>query len=215
MINFEKVNKIYKIGSKPINVFKNLNFSIHQGDFIKITGPNGSGKSTFLKLMKKLILPNHGKIIYGSEINDSDIALVSQNQRSFFLNLSVKQNLLFFCSLKKTKKIDLEIKIKEYLKTFNLVEKIDAVMSTLSSGQLKKISIIRALLSDPKILLLDEITSNLEEESRNFIADYVCNELNHIQKISIVWTTHYPNEIKEDIEKSYIIKNSNLVKLSQ
>ena len=215
MINFEKVNKIYKIGSKPINVFKNLNFSIHQGDFIKITGPNGSGKSTFLKLMKKLILPNHGKIIYGSEINDSDIALVSQNQRSFFLNLSVKQNLLFFCSLKKTKKIDLEIKIKEYLKTFNLVEKIDAVMSTLSSGQLKKISIIRALLSDPKILLLDEITSNLEEESRNFIADYVCNELNHIQKISIIWTTHYPNEIKEDIEKSYIIKNSNLVKLSQ
>ena len=215
MINFEKVNKIYKIGSKPINVFKNLNFSIHQGDFIKITGPNGSGKSTFLKLMKKLILPNHGKIIYGSEINDSDIALVSQNQRSFFLNLSVKQNLLFFCSLKKTKKIDLEIKIKEYLKTFNLVEKIDAVMSTLSSGQLKKISIIRALLSDPKVLLLDEITSNLEEESRNFIADYVCNELNHIQKISIIWTTHYPNEIKEDIEKSYIIKNSNLVKLSQ
>ena len=215
MINFEKVNKIYKIGSKPINVFKNLNFSIHQGDFIKITGPNGSGKSTFLKLMKKLILPNHGKIIYGSEINDSDIALVSQNQRSFFLNLSVKQNLLFFCSLKKTKKIDLEIKIKEYLKTFNLVEKIDAVMSTLSSGQLKKISIIRALLSDPKVLLLDEITSNLEEESRNFIADYVCNELNHIQKISIVWTTHYPNEIKEDIEKSYIIKNSNLIKLSQ
>ena len=215
MISFEKVNKIYKIGSKPINVFENLNFSIHQGDFIKITGPNGSGKSTFLKLMKKLILPNHGKIIYRTEINDSDISLVSQNQRSFFLNLSVKQNLLFFYSLKRTKKIDLEIKIKEYLKTFNLVEKIDAVMSTLSSGQLKKISIIRALLSDPKILLLDEVTSNLEEESRNFITDYVCNELNHIQKISIIWTTHYPNEIKEDIEKSYTIKNSNLVKLSQ
>lgn len=215
MINFEKVNKIYKIGSKPINVFENLNFSIHQGDFIKITGPNGSGKSTFLKLIKKLILPNHGKIIYGTEINDSDIALVSQNQRSFFLNLSVKQNLLFFYSLKKTKEIDLEVKIKEYLKTFNLVEKIDAVMSTLSSGQLKKISIIRALLSDPKILLLDEITSNLEEESRSFIADYVCSELNHIQKIPIIWTTHYPNEIKEDIEKSYIIKNSNLLKLSQ
>ena len=215
MINFEKVNKIYKIGSKPINVFENLNFSIHQGDFIKITGPNGSGKSTFLKLIKKLILPNHGKIIYETEINDSDIAFVSQNQRSFFLNLSVKQNLLFFYSLKKTKEIDLEVKIKEYLKIFNLVEKIDAVMSTLSSGQLKKISIIRALLSDPKILLLDEITSNLEEESRSFIADYVCSELNHIQKIPIIWTTHYPNEIKEDIEKSYIIKNSNLVKLSQ
>ena len=215
MINFEKVNKIYKIGSKPINVFENLNFSIHQGDFIKITGSNGSGKSTFLKLMKKLILPDRGKIIYGTEINDSDIALVSQNQRSFFLNLSVRQNLLFFYSLKKTKKIDLEVKIKEYLKTFNLEEKIDAVMSTLSSGQLKKISIIRALLSDPKILLLDELTSNLEEESRNFIADYVSNELNHIQKIPIIWTTHYPNEIKEDIEKSYIIKNSNLVKLSQ
>ena len=215
MINFEKVNKIYKIGSKPINVFENLNFSIHQGDFIKITGPNGSGKSTFLKLIKKLILPNHGKIIYGTEINDSDIALISQNQRSFFLNLSVKQNLLFFYSLKKTKKIDLEVKIKEYLKTFNLVEKIDAVMSTLSSGQLKKISIIRALLSDPKILLLDELTSNLEEESRNFIAEYVCNELNHIQKIPIIWTTHYPNEIKKDIEQSYVIKNRNLVKLKQ
>ena len=213
MINFEKVNKIYKIGSKPVNVFENLDFSIHQGDFIKITGSNGSGKSTFLKLMKKLILPDHGKIIYGTEINDSDIALVSQNQRSFFLNLSVKQNLLFFYSLKKTKKIDLEVKIKEYLKTFNLEEKIDAVMSTLSSGQLKKISIIRALLSDPKILLLDEITSNLEEESRSFIADYVCSELNHIQKIPIIWTTHYPNEIKQSNEKSYFIENNKFKKL--
>ena len=87
-------------------------------------------------------------------------------------------------------------------------------MSNLSSGQVKKISIIRALLSNPKVLLLDEVTSNLEEKSRSFLSDFVQNELNKAQNISIIWTTHYPNEIKQNNEKSYFIENNMFKKFS-
>ena len=208
MIIFEKVKKIYKTNNQIINVFENLDFTIESGDFIKIVGPNGSGKSTFLKLIKKIILPNQGNIYFNDDINQSDIAYVSQNLRSFFLNLTVKQNLSFFNSLNNKSKVNFESKILENLKYFNLEEKINTQMSNLSSGQVKKISIIRALLSNPKVLLLDEVTSNLEEKSRSFLSDFVQNELNKAQNISIIWTTHYPNEIKQNNEKSYFIENN-------
>ena len=214
MIIFEKVKKIYKTNNQIINVFENLDFTIESGDFIKIVGPNGSGKSTFLKLIKKIILPNQGNIYFNDDINQSDIAYVSQNLRSFFLNLTVKQNLLFFNSLINKGKINFESKILENLKYFNLEEKINTQMSNLSSGQVKKISIIRALLSNPKVLLLDEVTSNLEEKSRSFLSDFVQNELNKAQNISIIWTTHYPNEIKQNNEKSYSIENNMFKKFS-
>lgn len=214
MIIFEKVKKIYKTNNQIIKVFENLDFTIESGDFIKIVGPNGSGKSTFLKLIKKIILPNQGNIYFNDDINHSDIAYVSQNLRSFFLNLTVKQNLLFFNSLNNKSKINFESKILENLKYFNLEEKINTQMSNLSSGQVKKISIIRALLSNPKVLLLDEVTSNLEEKSRSFLSDFVQNELNKAQNISIIWTTHYPNEIKQNNEKSYFIENNMFKKSS-
>ena len=214
MIIFEKVKKIYKTNNQIINVFENLDFTIESGDFIKIVGPNGSGKSTFLKLIKKIILPNQGNIYFNDDIIHSDIAYVSQNLRSFFLNLTVKQNLLFFNSLNNKSKINFELKILENLKYFNLEEKINTQMSNLSSGQVKKISIIRALLSNPKVLLLDEVTSNLEEKSRSFLSDFVQNELNKAQNISIIWTTHYPNEIKQNNEKSYFIENNMFKKSS-
>lgn len=214
MIIFEKVKKIYKTNNQIINVFENLDFTIESGDFIKIVGPNGSGKSTFLKLIKKIILPNQGNIYFNDDIIHSDIAYVSQNLRSFFLNLTVKQNLLFFNSLNNKSKINFESKILENLKYFNLEEKINTQMSNLSSGQVKKISIIRALLSNPKVLLLDEVTSNLEEKSRSFLSDFVQNELNKAQNISIIWTTHYPNEIKQNNEKSYFIENNMFKKSS-
>ena len=213
MIILEKVNKIYKSKEFSKNIFEDLNFEINQGDFIKILGPNGSGKSTFLKLIKKLILPDKGRISYNEKIKNSDIALVTQNQRSFFLNLTVKQNLLFFCSLNSKKSLNLETKIKDKLRIFDLSEKFDTDMYALSSGELKKVSIIRALLKAPKLLLLDEVTSNLEEKNRLFFTNYIREELNQNQNVSIIWTTHYPNEIHSDYEKSFLIEDSSFVEL--
>ena len=213
MIILEKVKKIYKTKEFKKNIFDDLNFEVFHGDFIKILGPNGSGKSTFLKLIKKLILPDQGRIFYNEKIKNSDIALVSQNQRSFFLNLTVKQNLLFFCSLNSNKNLDLEMKIQDKLRIFDLSEKLDTDMSALSSGELKKVSIIRALLKEPKLLLLDEVTSNLEEKNRLFFTNYIQEELNQNQNVSIIWTTHYPNEISSDNEKSFLIEDSNFIEL--
>tara|TARA_B100001057_G_C22786656_1_gene925863 strand:- start:780 stop:1421 length:642 start_codon:yes stop_codon:yes gene_type:complete len=213
MIILDKVKKIYKTKKIAIDIFENLNFQINQGDFIKIIGPNGSGKSTFLKLIKKILLPDDGEVIYREGIKNSDIAFVSQNQRSFFLNLSVKQNLLFFCLLNPNKNLNIEHKIKDLLKIFGLSKKFDTYMSSLSSGELKKISIIRALLTEPKLLLLDEVMSNLEEKNRLFLVDFIQKELNIKKNISIIWTTHYPNEIESVHEKTYLIKDNNFIQL--
>ena len=211
MINITGVDKFYNIKNVRKYIFKDLNFSVKSGDLIKITGPNGSGKTTLLRLLNKITLPEKGEVKYESNLQSNDVSIVSQNQRSFFLNLTVAQNLQFFSSVCGNSAGSIT-KISEQLEIFGLLHKSDSQMSSLSSGQLKKISIIRSLLAKPKILLLDEVNSNLEESAREFISEHVINQLNNNLGTAIIWTTHYPNELTTDYSNDYVIENNNLVR---
>ena len=122
------------------------------------------------------------------------------------------QNLQFFLDISKNLVGNSLAKINEQLEIFGLLDKSNSQMSSLSSGQLKKISIIRSLLVRPKILLLDEVNSNLEENARKFISEYVVSELNGNFGTAVIWTTHYPNELNTNKAINYIIKNKNLIK---
>tara|TARA_A100001388_G_scaffold159362_1_gene118848 strand:+ start:5799 stop:6443 length:645 start_codon:yes stop_codon:yes gene_type:complete len=212
MINLTGIDKFYDLNSDRKYIFKNLNFSINSSDLIVITGPNGSGKTTLLRLLNKITLPNNGEVLFDADLQLDEVSMVSQNQRSFFLNLSVMQNLQFFLDISKNLVGNSLAKINEQLEIFGLLDKSNSQMSSLSSGQLKKISIIRSLLVRPKILLLDEVNSNLEENARKFISEYVVSELNGNFGTAVIWTTHYPNELNTNKAINYIIKNKNLIK---
>jgi len=212
MINIAGVDKFYNLKNVRKYIFKDLNFSVKSGDLIKITGPNGSGKTTLLRLLHKITLPEKGEVTYEPNLQPNKVSIVSQNQRSFFLNLSVMQNLQFFSDISGNLSGNSLSKIHEKLEIFGLLHKSNTQMSSLSSGQLKKISIIRSLLVRPKILLLDEVNSTLEESARKFISEYVVNELNGKFGTAVIWTTHYPNELNTNLFSDYIVKDNNLIK---
>lgn len=212
MINITGVDKFYNLKNVRKYIFKDLNFSVKSGDLIKITGPNGSGKTTLLRLLHKITLPEKGEVTYEPNLQPNEVSIVSQNQRSFFLNLSVMQNLQFFSDISGNLSGNSLAEIHEKLEIFGLLHKSNNRMSSLSSGQLKKISIIRSLLVRPKILLLDEVNSTLEESSRKFISEYVVNELNGKFGTAVIWTTHYPNELNTNLFSDYIVKDNNLIK---
>jgi ABC-type bacteriocin/lantibiotic exporter with double-glycine peptidase domain len=169
-------NNIYGIEFKNVSfeyfdsnnkIFENLSFNIKKGNHTVLTGPNGSGKSTLLGLTGGLLFPQSGNI----ESFSNKFGYVGVTP--LIISGSLKENLMYGNNKYINDKV-----LLEYIDKFQIFnEKTDDVLEkkvsikTLSSGQLQKISFIRSLLSDVDILLLDESTSNLDENSRKLIFD--------------------------------------------
>lgn len=186
------------------SIFNNLNLKIEQNSHTIITGPNGSGKSTILGLIAGLYIPTNGKVV----ISTDKIGYVGVTPLVF--EGSIKDNLLYGNNLSIT---DEElVKVLNDFKFYNegkydLSQKISN--KTLSSGQLQKISFMRTILSEAKLLLLDESTSNLDSKSRKLIFDILSNK-----NITIVNSTHNKEDFSYDNHLEIQIHNdSRIVKI--
>ena len=173
-------------------IFDNLDLEIERNKHTIITGPNGSGKSTLLGLISKVFYPEKGEI----KLNTDDIGYVGVTP--LIIDGSLKDNLLYGNSSPKT-----DDEIMSLIKEFELFNNDERGLDTLidrkslSSGQMQKISFIRSLLGETKLLLLDESTSNLDIETKQLIFNILKNK-----DITIVNSTHN----KEDFEYDYHIK---------
>ncbi len=184
-------NVTFKYFNSENNIFENLDLIIQKNHHLIITGPNGSGKSTLLGLISGLFIPDKGKV----ELSSNKLGYVGVTP--LIINTSIKENLLYGNNSHVSDK-----EILKLLDRFNFYpdeKKIDIskIISnkTLSSGQMQKISFIRAILNNVDILLLDEATSNLDTESKQTIFS-ILNEEN----ITIINSTHNKNEFKFDSE---------------
>ena len=173
-------------------IFDNLNLEIEKNKHTIITGPNGSGKSTLLGLISKVFYPEEGEI----KLNTDDIGYVGVTP--LIIEGSLKENLLYGNNSSKTDEEMMKL-IKEF-ELFNNEERgLDTIIDrkSLSSGQMQKISFIRSLLAETKLLLLDESTSNLDIETKELIFKILKNK-----DITILNSTHN----KEDFEYDNHIK---------
>ncbi len=204
MLEIKKITKSFSdisfLKKDPTKVLKKISLELKQGDFLELIGNNGSGKTTLLKIISGLIRQDAG------EINSKDFSktYVSSSDRAFFWRLTVMENLRFFYSIRH---LEYEEKRHELcldlLKRFELYSYKDKLFMHLSSGQKKKVAIISALLNDSDIFLFDEVTTSLDEQSRDALLEY----LNQIRKDKIiVWATH-DNEIKKIKTKTLVIKD--------
>lgn len=168
--------------------------------FNVLLGPNGAGKSTLLSLLTGLTQTANGTI----HINDIDLSknkskIMSQmgvvfQQSTLDLDLSVKQNLLYYASLHGIAPKKALINIDLILAQLSLTERLHDKVRTLNGGHRRRVEIARALIHQPKVLLLDEATVGLDVESRLLIISYVrnlCTELG----ICVLWTTHLMDEV--------------------
>ncbi|HBC96400.1 MAG TPA: methionine ABC transporter ATP-binding protein [Clostridium sp.] len=212
LLEFKNVS--YTSGDK--HILKNLSLAIDRGDFISIVGPSGSGKSTFFRLCSQLISPTEGTILYKNiPYNKYDpiewrrkIAYCFQTP-SFFGN-TVMDNLKFPFSVR-NKKADLSI-IKKLLKDFKMdTEYLSRAVNNLSGGEKQRIALIRTLITGPEILLLDEVTSALDEKN-TLIVENVIKSLNG-SGITILWITHNSQQSRKYANKILSIENGTLKSL--
>jgi putative ABC transport system ATP-binding protein len=207
-IRITNLNKSYKIKNKPVlEVFQNYSFDIPQNSMTAIMGKSGCGKSTLLQMIGLLDAPDSGSLeLFGAnmalktksqlrEFRKNNIGFVFQN---FYLlpELTVYEN-IELPLLIANKSIDFRTKkIKSLLEDLGMVEKSDIYSSQLSGGQIQRVAIARALANDPKLILADEPTGNLDEQT----AKDVLSILKNIQKKSettIILVTHSHEVAKE------------------
>lgn len=199
MIEINDLFKSYTIGSETIIAVDNVSISIKEGDFMTIIGHSGSGKTTLLSLVGGLTKPEKGSVtINGTElwsISDNELCEL-RNQRISFIyqfsslipTLNVIENVLLPSAFSKDKNIDLDYAV-ELLRIVGLEDRQVSYPSQLSGGQQRRVAIARAFINKPKIVLADEPTGDLDEETEVEIIK-LFQKMNRDQGVTFICATH-------------------------
>ena len=192
----------------------NLSLKINQGELISLLGVNGSGKTTTIKMLTCLTKPTSGEaFIDGKNIIDESFDVkkiigVSPQETAIALNLTVKENLELICKIHKLKEDKIKEKIEQLSTQFGLKEILNKKTSKLSGGYQRRVSIAMALISEPKVLFLDEPTLGLDVIARSNLWDII-RKLK--EKMTIILTTHYMEEAESLSDKIAIINKGELL----
>ena len=212
MIKFLNIKK--QFNNK--NIFKDFSLNIQEGEFICITGKSGTGKTTLFDILIGKEKIDSGKVY----IDDIDISSLKTHQIQIYrrklgivfqdfkllLKKTVFENLAFVLEACGEDEKKIFSKVKKVLSIVNLEEKIAQFPSNLSGGEKQRVAIARALIHDPKIILADEPTGNLDRENTKMILD-ILRYINKEFKVTIILTTHDPFVIEYLNSRVVLIKN--------
>lgn len=206
-----KVNKIKKNFGK-IKAIDDLSFEVKSGEVFGLLGPNGAGKSTTLGIITGLIRPDKGSVeIFGCDIGKNFIKAIrnlgiSVENPSFYDYLSGIDNLNLFNRTKKVKKTD----IYEALEKVELIKQANQKAKSYSLGMRRRLSIASALLSNPKMLILDEPTNGLDPKGAKTILDLISN-LAKTEEISVLISSNLLHDIETICDRVLLIDNGKMI----
>ncbi len=194
-----EISHLTKLFGRTLAI-KDVSFSVKEGEILGLLGPNGAGKTTLIQMMLGLITPTSGEVkIFGLDLKKCREEILSKvNFSSTYVSmptsLTVHENLSVFSKLYNVG--DSDRKIGALLETFEIKRLKNTLTRHLSSGQLTRLSLIKALLNDPKILFLDEPTASLDPN----IADKIRTLLKGIRdqrRLTLLYTSHNMKEMEE------------------
>jgi len=191
-----------------------LNLEIQEGELFSLLGVNGAGKTTTLKMLSCLTQPTFGDAMVGGfSINDQPdqvkrVIAVSPQETAVAPNLTVWENLELICGIHGFSRVKTQAKIEELSETFSLQEILSRKAGKLSGGWQRRVSIVMALISEPKILFLDEPTLGLDVLARHELWKIIRSLKG---RITIVLTTHYLQEAESLSDRIGIMKDGCLV----
>ncbi|HVY22837.1 MAG TPA: ABC transporter ATP-binding protein [Steroidobacteraceae bacterium] len=202
LVSINKLSKYYQRGSERVEVLQGLDLTIEQGDFLALMGPSGSGKSTLLNLIGGLDRPSSGTLqVDGKDITKFDESALSRWRASNIGFVFQMYNLLPVLSAERNVELPLLLtnlssserhkRARAALQLVGLADRAKHKPRELSGGQEQRVGIARAIVSDPKLLLCDEPTGDLDRKSGDEILDLL-QALNQHQGKTIIMVTHDP-----------------------
>ena len=202
LVSINKLSKYYQRGSERVEVLQGLDLTIEQGDFLALMGPSGSGKSTLLNLIGGLDRPSSGTLqVDGRDITKLDESALSRWRASNIGFVFQMYNLLPVLSAERNVELPLLLtnlsaserhkRARAALQLVGLADRARHKPRELSGGQEQRVGIARAIVSDPKLLLCDEPTGDLDRKSGDEILDLL-QALNQHQGKTIIMVTHDP-----------------------
>jgi len=200
LISLERVSKIYGEGETAVAAVDNVTLKVEPREFVAITGRSGSGKTTLLSLMGGLAKPTSGKVLFEDRdiwaLSDRELSLLRNRRMGFIFQFSsliptlkVKDNLRLPTLFGRVR-FDIERRCRELLEMVGLSEKIDRYPSQLSGGEQRRVAIARSLMNSPEVLLADEPTGDLDEETEAEVME-TFSRVNR-EGVAIVMVTHNP-----------------------
>ena len=175
-------------------ILQDISFTVNKGEVIVFSGPSGSGKSTLLKLIGTLLSPTSGKIYYrGTDLQRKEVSYFFQNASLF--DETVQENLSFPARIRE-EGFDRE-RAKKLLERVQIPETyLSKEVKELSGGEKQRVALVRNLMYQPKVLLLDEVTSSLDQENRAIVLDLV-RDMMKDQQTTVLAVTHNQEEIDQ------------------
>ena len=204
------LSKSYK-SKQAVN---NINFKINENEIVGLLGPNGCGKTTTIGMMLGLLKPSSGKVlINGMDIEKNKISLLHKmNFISPYIELpkklTVRQNLIVYGKLYNVNNLNEQI---DYLSNkLRLNKLLDNITGELSSGQKNRVSLAKALINNPTVLLLDEPTASLDPETGDFVRTFL-ESYKKEKKISVLLASHNMDEVKRLCNSVLMMKDGTIV----
>lgn len=218
LLQLTDICKDYMRGKEPVHVLKNINLTVHQGDYIAIMGPSGSGKTTLMNLIGCLDVPTSGTYtLSGRELNklsDDDLAEVRNKQIGFVFQgfhlmpkLDAIDNVALPLLYADVPLKERRARAEEALKAVGLAERIHFYPNQLSGGQCQRVAIARAMVTHPQILLADEPTGALDTKAGEQVMS-IFRQLSQ-EGITILMITHEP-DIARCADRIYHIRDGEL-----
>ncbi|MCQ8212607.1 ABC transporter ATP-binding protein [Cetobacterium somerae] len=215
VLELKNICKNYSTKTETLEIIKNLNLQIEEGDFISILGQSGSGKTTLLNLIGLLDSPTSGDIFIDNEkisVNSSNIDLVRNKKIGFVFQFhyllpeftALENVMIPALTQDYSKKAEIEKKALALLKEVGVDHRANHKPTELSGGEKQRVAIARALINDPKILLLDEPTGNLDNETSEKIFN-IFKQINSKKRQTIITVTH-SRELAEISNKKLFLK---------
>lgn len=217
ILSVESLVKTYPGTRKapPVEAVRGVSFAVEHGEFFGLLGPNGAGKSTTLGCISTLVRPTSGRILVdGVDVAREPqeakrrIAVVPQN-RNLDRDLTVREVLTYHGRYFGLPAAEREARADRLLEELQVAEKRDAKPLTLSGGQQQRVMIARALMHDPKVVLLDEPTTGLDPQARRLLWETLSRL--HARGITFILTTHYMEEADRLCQRLAIVDHGRIL----
>lgn len=212
--------RTFKTKGRTVEALKNVNLAVEEGELFGLLGPNGAGKTTLIKIFTTLLLPTEGKAMVGGMDVTKDVKkvrpiinMVTGGEYTGYGLLTVKENLWMFSQFYGMPSREAKEEIQKLIERMRISHLADRKIRTLSTGERQRVNIIRAFMTGPRIIFLDEPTLGLDVETSRLIRRFVREWLREDRERTVLLTTHYMMEADELCDRIAIINNGGIVAL--